>query len=68
MPAWSTPVEELQGEAGAGDGGVAAGAQEHGQQDAEADEDAQERRVRDARRMGEAELRGSGYCVRQDSV
>ena len=36
----SAPVEELQSEPGAGDGGVAARTQEHRQQDAQADGDA----------------------------
>ena len=51
------PVKELQRKAGAGDGGVGAGAQEHRQQDAQADRDAHEGGVRDARRPGEANLR-----------
>ncbi len=62
LPPWSAPIEELQGEAGAGDGGVAAGAQEHGQQDAQAHEDAQEGGVRDARRVGEAQLRAQDFA------
>ena len=50
------PVEELQGEARAGDGGVGAGAQEHRQQDSQADRDAHERGVCNAGRSGQADL------------
>jgi hypothetical protein len=62
------PIEELQRKARAGDGGVGAGAQEYGQQDAEADRDAHECGVRKLRLLIDkhpaelnAELTRSGY-------